>query len=383
MMARTLKEPSEARRRRSAAPRPRIRETAFGDYAGIAALHARNGLATRPQDDWIALWRGNPAYSGQEGRWPIGWVLEAGDSRIVGSIGNIPLAYHFRGRELRAGAACSWAVDPGYRNCSMLMLERLTRQPGADFLISTTVSAAAEPAFGVFQWSRVPAGTWRESAFWITNYRGFLKSALTVKSVPLAGPLSYAISPLLFCRDRVMSAFSRSNGSLGEIEPCAGFDLRFDAFWDELKHENPDALMAVRARESLAWHFRYSLSRERAWIVTLSRSTRLAAYAVFDRFDSVTWGVSRIRLVDFAALRGFESALGAMVRFMTARCRREGIDMLEYTGGWPQRLHASAPYRRVLPSWMYYYRASGDALREALKDPRVWAPSSFDGDACL
>ncbi len=30
--------------------------------------------------------------------------------------------------------------------------------------VSTTVSAAAEPAFGVFQWSRVPVGAWQEAA---------------------------------------------------------------------------------------------------------------------------------------------------------------------------------------------------------------------------
>lgn len=384
MMARALEiNTAVPRRRERPSSPPRIREAAFTDYDGICALHVRNGLAARSRDDWTAFWLGNPAYRGLEGQWPIGWVLETGEGEIVGSIGNIPFAYQFRGRGLRAGAACSWAVDPAYRSYSMLMLDRLTRQPNVDLLVSTTVSAAAEPAFGVFQWSRIPVGRWREAAFWITNYRGFLKGALTGKAIPLAAALSYAVSPLLFCRDRLMRAGPRANGSTGAIESCPGFDGRFDNFWEELKHQNGNALMAVRTRESLEWHFRYSLNRQAAWILAAGNGSRIVAYAVFDRFDSATWGLRRVRLVDFLALQDSEAAFGGIVRFMLRQCREERIDILECIGGWPGRLQAAAPYHRALPSWMYYYKASSEGLREALKDPAVWVPSSFDGDASI
>jgi len=84
-----------------------IRETTFADYNQISALHMRNGLTVRRYDDWIAYWKGNPIYERLKRRWPIGWVLETG-GKIVGSIGSIPLAYHFRGSELLAAAPCSW-----------------------------------------------------------------------------------------------------------------------------------------------------------------------------------------------------------------------------------------------------------------------------------
>jgi hypothetical protein len=42
-----------------------------------------------------------------------------------------------------------------------------------------------------------------------------------------------------------------------------------------------------------------------------------------------------------------------------------------------------APYRRRLPAWIYVYRANDPGLAESLRDPQVWVPSLFDGDASL
>src|SRR3954468_3531853 len=78
------------------APSLAIRETSFDDYHAITALQTRNGLTTRSQQDWTALWKDNPVYERLHGNWPIGWVLETEDRKIVGSIGNIPQAYYFQ-----------------------------------------------------------------------------------------------------------------------------------------------------------------------------------------------------------------------------------------------------------------------------------------------
>src|SRR2546425_7513307 len=120
-----------------------IREACFADYAQISAVHMRNGLSMRSCEDWIALWKCNPVYKQLQGHWPIGWVLETEDGKIVGSIGNVPLACSFRRRELRAAAPCSWVVDPAYRGYSMLILDRLMRHEDIDVFICTTVSSAS------------------------------------------------------------------------------------------------------------------------------------------------------------------------------------------------------------------------------------------------
>jgi hypothetical protein len=42
-----------------------------------------------------------------------------------------------------------------------------------------------------------------------------------------------------------------------------------------------------------------------------------------------------------------------------------------------------SPYRRDLPSWLYFYKANDSDLAEKLKNAAVWEPSLFDGDSSL
>src|SRR5262245_49003608 len=79
-----------------AAP-PRFREAAFEDYEQIAALESRYGLHAKTYEEWKHLWVHNPAYYDFR-HWPIGWVCENDQGEIVGSIGNIPLAFEFQNR---------------------------------------------------------------------------------------------------------------------------------------------------------------------------------------------------------------------------------------------------------------------------------------------
>jgi hypothetical protein len=364
----------------------RMREASVEDYGKIAALHIRHGLATKPHEDWKALWRDNPVYKHWNGQWPIGWVLENGNGEIVGSVGNMLLAFQFRGRELRAATPVSWAVDERYRGDSMLPVRQVMRQRDIDLFLTTTVSSRVEPIVRLFRLVRVPVGTWHKSAFWITNYRGFSQIALRMKSVPLATVMSYPVSAALFCRDRVKDIGMRVHGSTCEVELCAEFDSRFDDFWEELKRQSDDVLLAVRTAETLAWHFRDRLLRQSAWVLAVPKGSRLIAYAIFDRQDNPALGLKRVRLVDFQSLNGSEEALRSALCWMLQKCREEGIHLLEVTGGWLNRPDSSEilpPHHRTLPSWAYYYKANCESLGAMLKDPRVWAPSSFDGDASL
>jgi len=364
----------------------KIRETVFDDYHGITALQLRSGLAIKSYDEWRSLWDGNPVYERLRDDWPIGWVLEAEDGSIVGSIGNIPNAYHLRGRELHAATACSWVVDTLYRGYSMLILDKLARQPGADLTLSTTVSPNAEPAFKVFHWSKAPVGSWDKSAFWITGYRGFGASLLNKKAVPMAKVISYPVSAALFCWDRMVSDDPELRGSHIEIEERSGFDHSFDEFWEELKFENYNVLLGERSRAVLDWHFRRSLQVGDTWILTASKGSRLVAYAIFDRQDNTAYGLKRVRLVDFQALKGSEHALPYALCRMLHKCRDEGIHIVENVGCWldrPGLPKVPAPYHRTLPSSMFYYNAADRLLADTLRDPAIWAPSSFDGDASL
>jgi len=363
--------------------RPTVREASFNDYDQIAAVQTRNGLSPRPRRRWTALWQGNPVYEQDRNGWPIGWVLESEPGRIVGCIANVPSAYLWKGRLIRVATQCDWAVDLEYRSFSLLLMQRITSQPNVDLVVTTTVGTAAEPSHAAFQWCRVPAGRWDTAAFWITGYRGFLRSAVAKKRLPLAGLAIYPVSAALACRDGMLRLARRRTSRL-RIEKKAGFDESFDVFWEELKRRKPDVLLAVRTAAALRWHFQGS--GQAAWVVTASSGDGLTAYATFARSDNPEIGLTRLRLIDFQAIGNIEEALEGILTWVIERCRLDGIHMLEDVGCVLEGLgilQAKAPYHRDLASWCYYYRARRGELSDALKDASVWNPTSFDGDASL
>jgi hypothetical protein len=366
-----------------AASAPRIREASFDDYPEIAALLARNGLKARSFDDWAGLWRGNPVYERRGG--PLGWVLETPDGGLVGTIGNIPGAYRFQGRELISASASDWAVDQSYRRYSLALLDLLNRQPGVDLLLCSTVSAASEPAYPPFRWSRVPAGCWNSSDFWITNYTGFSKAVSKMRGLPMPDMASYPVSAALFCLDRLGRSAGAQKTAVA-IQPCTEVDGRFDEFWGQLEREQPNILLAVRTRETLAWHFRRMLRNKGGWLLACSVHGHMVGYATFERHDNPARSLTRVLTTDFQALRGHEPALQSAFRWMLRKCHQDRIDVIENPGCWLDlagvpRLRAAR--RRTLPSWSFYYRALDRSLGEELKDSRVWRPSLFDGDVSL
>lgn len=371
-------------------PRPearaRVREACFADHPGIAALQARNGLMPAPYEEWEGLWTRNPSWTEIGGRWPIGWALESRRGEIVGFIGNIPLAYHFRGKPLRATSPCGWSVDASYRRDALRMLGCLTRQPGIDLIMCTTVGPAAEPIWRLLE-TRAPVGTWNCSQFWITDHRGFAESVLRSRSVPLARTLSYPTALALFCGGVFRSAgLPLSATKPSDIEIRREFDARFDEFWAELLRQKSGVLLADRSRATLEWHFRSALKAGRLWICSVNDGPRLSAYAIFEARDRADFGLKRLSVADFQALAGFEWTIGPILERMLAWSRERRFHMLENSGCWlsqPGLPAIRAPRRRRLRSWAYYYRALDRELGEALKDLSVWAPSAYDGDTSI
>ena len=133
-------------------------------------------------------------------------------------------------------------------------------------------------------------------------------------------------------------------------------------------------------RAALAWHFHFALRRGDVWILTAYAQGRFVAYAIFDRKDKSDYGLKRVRLVDYQSLVDGAGPLRSLLARMIEICAKTGIQMLEdlgcaFAGG-------LAPHQRKLSSWLYYYKAS-PALTERLRDPAIWEPSLYDGDATL
>jgi hypothetical protein len=175
---------------------------------------------------------------------------------------------------------------------------------------------------------------------------------------------------------------------VSEVRLCSDFDQRFDVFWQELQQAYPNRLLATRSREVLDWHFKYALAGNRVWIWTLNEaaSSRILAYAIFCRGDNPQIHLKRMCLTDFQSLNGDHEVLVPMLSSALRKCKEEGIHMLEAFGFRPDKqcvIDRTAPYRRRLRAWAYFYRTANPELRDQLQQVDVWDPSQFDGDASL
>jgi hypothetical protein len=364
---------------------PRLRKAEFADYQQIAALGSQYGLGSETYDEWAHLWANNPVLSSVRD-WPMGWVFEGEDHRVVGHLANVPLAYRLGKQKLIACASRSVMVDPRYRTYSFQLLNQFFRQKQVDLFLATTVNAQAAKLYEVFRALRVPTGAWDKSAFWITNYRGFSASVLRMKDLPGGKVLSLPTGAGLWARDAMAGRLFKARGKNIEADFCIGFDDRFQVFWQELCDRHPRRLLADRSRMALEWHFKPALAKNWVWIVTLGQGSKLTAYAIFLRQDNPAHKLIRMRLVDFQTLQGQNELLRPLLASALERCRQERIHMLE-ASGFPEEkqrvIDGLSPCWRNLDGWRYFYKAAQPELAEQLKDPAAWDPSCLDGDASL
>ena len=126
----------------------------------------------------------------------------------------------------------------------------------------------------------MPVGNWNRSAFWITNYRGFARSALSRKSgaAPL---LTYPVAASLFLKDRLAHRTVRVSLRVNFEQGFDGIDI----FWNQLRERKRELLLGARSREILDWHFRYPMQRKQLYILSIMDRDQLIAYSIFYRKD--------------------------------------------------------------------------------------------------
>ena len=366
-------------------PIPLLRPARFEDYPQIERLESSHGLLTLRADDWRGLWLNNPLWRRLGDKWPIGWVLEDATGTVVGSLTNIPSLYTYLDRELIAATGRGWVVTSDYRGVALWLMDEYFHQEGVDLFINTTVNSLAVEPFSAFGSVRVPLGDWDTAAYWITERRGFARTALRIKAVPLPDLLAIPAAALLRLREafgvRPLPALAPSV----VVEQANAFDSRFDTFWAELVRKDSNKLLGVRDGRTLSWHFAGPMRAGQAWAFMASRNHLLRAYCVVKRQDHPQSGLVRMRLVDYQNLES-EALLSGLLRAALERCKAEGIYTLEHVGcDLPKMrlLDRFAPYRRKLAAWPFYYKAVDPTLDADLRKPEVWDPSAFDGDASL
>jgi len=364
---------------------PHIREAVFADYPQISSLESRYGLNPRTFEEWSHLWTGNPVLRGRP-NWKIGWVIETGDAEIVGHIANVPTACEFQGRRLLAASGRGLVVDERYRSYAFPLFSQFFNHNEADLILNTTVNSHGLHLHELFHCERVPTGAWNEAVFWITDYGNFAAKLAATKSLPLPNLWSVPLSALLSVKDAFHTKPTQALPSGYELNVLNHFDDSFDGFWEQLRQRQNGSLLSVRSSETLNWHFEFPLKQKSAWIVTITNKSQLVAYAIFLRQDNHETALKRMRLVDFQTLEDGAELLVPMLSVALQKSLAQGLHMLEaigFSGETRRVLSQTAPHRRELPCWLYFYRAKDKHLARSLQDPAVWNPSPFDGDGSL
>jgi hypothetical protein len=261
-----------------------------------------------------------------------------------------------------------------------MLIAHQHQHPQVDLHLVTTAGPVPQAVFTKLGWSKVPVGQWDQASFWVTNYGGAVETYLQRR---LPKSLSRALAAPFSLVDR----FSYRCGSVCDVDWTADFDETFDDFWAELQESKPAIALASRSRNALKWHFRSFAERNdtgnEVWILTARRGSRLTGYAILQRKDSQSTGLTRMMLIDLQTLD--QTVYPAMIAAALNRCRRENIHVLENLGRWIESLPIGArpPRHRTLQSWCYLYKATGRDLAKHLENPASWYPTQYDGDASL
>jgi hypothetical protein len=375
----------------------RIREATFDDWEVVRDVGVRNGFRpvvvgdggrATPAAEAAAFsrpWREHPQASSFAGV-PIGWILEDGAGRGVGTFMNHWAAYRLRGALVRAAVASAWAVDPSHRGAPALgLLSAFLRQKKVDLLVNTSPSPEAGPAFQAFKAKRVPLPGLDLCATWVLRHGAFLRSLSLHRRRPLPRALCRALGGPLDPAARVARRLLGGRWR-DRVARAGSFDARFDRFWADLLAAHPERLLAQRDAATLTWHFGHRLDADTARILTLRSGGRMIGYAILLLEESPRLELRRARIADLQCLDPGAAGVAALVAACWAAAAADGAAVLELLGLAPEKRRAIArllPLRRRVPTWPYLYKPCTDELARELESPRAWDPSDYDGDSSL
>lgn len=357
-----------------------IRELRLEDYDGIASLRNRHNMAFVSYERWSHNWLANP-FRQEFHDVPMGLILENNQGEIVGALDIFHHMYEWNGRRLRAGAGSSWAVDVEHRSHSLEMIARFFAARNLDLLTNTTASSLAVKIWLAFRAKPIPVAG--EHYFrWVTDYSRVVGSRLRRRNVLGAGMLKYPAAAAAWCID-LLRRRNRLGRPSDKVCILKGFDDRFDDLWESLRRRK-DRLLGVRSQAALAWRFKYLLQEESAIILALEDGHGITGYTVLRHRGHEDPSIRQFLVVDLQARDESPRVVQALMRTALHVAKQRDVQMVTVPGFSPGKrsaLLSLRPYRMTFDQWQWFFKASDDALHQALGTPDAWDLSMLDGDS--
>jgi hypothetical protein len=355
----------------------RVRPALLSDLEAIREVSVRNGLSSFDPESRRAWWRSHP-FRGEFENVPMGWVLETGDSEIVGTFSNIHLMCELDGRPVKAAVAGSWGVDTQHRKSSLLMLLEFLEQTGVDLCLDGSASEAASRIMTGLRVPRIPSPDYDLSYLWIARRRAFAAAALRKRVNPaVARVAAPAVAAGLWLAGLRPTGARPDPANVRRLHEFGG---EFDGLWEKLRRE-PGRLRAVRTAAALDWRYGASLRQKRLVVLGHFHGGELRGYVLLRSYTREHLNLRQFVIADLQALEDAPGTLLALLAAARETTRQEGLDMLEWKG-WNRAKRQAAvslrPHSYRDPVWPLYYKAVNPGLAPSLEQPGPWDFSPFD-----
>jgi len=359
-----------------------IRIANYGDLKEIRSVCDRNGLVDNKVIN-EEIWKTQPATK-KCSSFPIGWVLEDNNNKIVGVFLNFFMDYTLNRYTFKIAIGSSWAVDKKYRSkYSVRLLRRFIYQEKVDLIIVNTASDTVGKILKAFKFKDIPIQDYSEVIYWILDYPKFIKSAFIKKINMSIWPISFLLGELL----RFYYFIIRRNNCIflsKNVTEVKCFDHRFDDFWRELSSK--DNFMADRSRKALKWRFERAIKEEEISVLALYHKQKLNGYVAIMKENNKTIGLNRIKIIDIQILYDVENSAGILIESAIKYARNQGAHVLELIGlseGVRHQAFKTKPSTRLYPHSPFYYMAKNKKLRSVFSNNAKWVVSLYDGDGSL
>jgi hypothetical protein len=366
----------------------KLRPAQFSDFEAVAQLKQRGGMAADSIENWVRLWRHNPALSEQKVERPIGWVLEA-DGAIVGYLGNISLLYRFGDKTLTAVTAHGLVVDPAYRAMSITLVSAFFRQKSVDLFVSTSAIEAVGKIALAFKSSPLPQADYDTALFWVLNPYSFACGLMRkLKLPPVLAHISAVIAAFAIAVDKLVRRRLPRRSPASQVVTEIAIDeigKAFGTLWEEKRKEKV-RLLADRTPATLRWHFKIPGDRGSARALCCYQDQELIGYAVVRSDANPQNGLRTSIIADMVAKNDDPEVVRSLWLAAYKHAGDTGSDVLEVLGFPSEIRNVGAewnPYRRKYPACPFYYKATDPELHRILANGSAWYASPYDGDATL
>lgn len=351
-----------------------VRPATLNDAEAICAIQARNGISALSPERWRQFWSTCP-FQAQFADVPLGWLLEA-EQKPVGVIVNVQMLYEFSGNPIKACIASGWAVDPGYRQGSLKLLNAFQQQKNIDLWLNDSAGPAVAQLLELLKMNRIPASDYDAPLLWPIRTRRFAYAGLRRRGVPAAKLLAFPVGAALGVLDWVSSS---DRGRPSQLRRVDCFDGRFDSLWERIRAAS-SSLRAVRTSSVLQWRFQSELDDGSAVILTHG-AEQLQGYAVLARHYREHLGVVVADIMDLQAVGDDPVIIRDLFLGAKYAAREMGAEAVKFAGACgtkrsiAQSLH---PYAHRIGHWQLFYKTTRAELIPALQRSESWDFSPFD-----